>query len=80
MSLLTDQLRLDCTVAPKLTDRLLLSAEVFDDQLSDAVTLGVSISPKLTDSVALLATVKNQTLQTAGEANVLAPAAEITFE
>jgi hypothetical protein len=47
--------------------------------MSDALQLQVDVMPLVVDGVLIEATVINQALEAAGLAEVIAPAAEVTF-
>jgi len=78
-SKLSDQLQLEVDVTPRVWDRVEVTATVFFGRIEDTVNLEVNVVPLLTDRVALEMIVRNQSLETASEAAVIAPDAEVTF-
>jgi len=73
------RVEVQATVVPGLTDRLELMADVFHDRITDAVELLATISPLVVDRVMLEAAVLNQAQEAAGQAQVIAPAAQVEF-
>ena len=76
---LYDRVEITATIVPGINDRVELRATIFRDRIADAVELDVAIRPLVVDRVQLEAAVRNQALEAAAEAAVIAPDADVSW-